>query len=84
MFIYVLQGSGSVMPEHSVISKKQAILFHKGNQLIVKAADNGMRFLLLAGRPLKEPIAWGGPIVMNTKAELKLAFKELEDSTFIK
>jgi hypothetical protein len=84
MFIYVLQGTGAVLPENSVISKKQAILFHQGNQLMVKAADTGMRFLLLAGRPLKEPIAWGGPIVMNTKAELKLAFKELEDSTFIK
>lgn len=84
MFIYVLQGAGSVMPEDIVISKKQAILFHKGNQLMIKAADNGMRFLLLAGRPLQESIAWGGPIVMNTQAELKLAFKELEDSTFIK
>ena len=51
---------------------------------MIKAADHGLRFLLLAGRPLQEPIAWGGPIVMNTQAELKLAFKELEDSTFIK
>ena len=84
MFIYVLQGTGAVLPENSVISKKQAIVFHKGKQLTVKADDNGMRFLLLAGRPLKESIAWGGPIVMNTQAELKLAFKELEDSTFIK
>jgi len=84
MFIYVLQGTGAVMPEDKIIAKKQAILFHKGNQLMIKAADHGLRFLLLAGRPLQEPIAWGGPIVMNTQAELKLAFKELEDSTFIK
>lgn len=50
----------------------------------VKAGPDGARFLLIAARPLKEPVAWGGPIVMNTQEELNLAFSELQERTFIK
>jgi len=54
------------------------------DELRVKAGPEGARFFLIAARPLQEPVAWGGPIVMNTQEELNLAFSELESKTFIK
>jgi redox-sensitive bicupin YhaK (pirin superfamily) len=51
---------------------------------MAKTFEKGIRFLLMSGKPLREPIAWGGPIVMNTEKELELAFEELENDTFIK
>ena len=59
-------------------------MFTKGDTFWAKAGPDGIRFILLCAKPLHEPIAWGGPIVMNTEAELELAFKELEKGTFIK
>ncbi|MCG6959913.1 pirin family protein, partial [bacterium BMS3Abin03] len=50
----------------------------------VQAGEEGIRFLLISGKPLKEPVAWYGPIVMNTQAELQKAFEELQNGTFIK
>lgn len=85
LFVYILQGEGyfgSVNDEF--ISEKHAILFNEGDDFIVKASNKSIRFLLLSGKPLKEPIAWGGPIVMNTQEELNLAFKELNEDKFIK
>ena len=85
LFIYILQGEGSFDPDSKeLISEKHAVLFNEGDIFWVKASSRGIRFLLLSGKPLKEPIAWGGPIVMNTKEELDLAFKELDETTFIK
>jgi len=85
LFIYILRGEGSFGPaSDEFISEKHAILFNKGNRFMVRATDNGIRFLLMSGQPLKEPIAWGGPIVMNTREELNLAFKELDENNFIK
>ena len=55
-----------------------------GEQVRISAGDEGARFLLVSGKPLREPIAWGGPIVMNTNAELQLAFDELQKGTFLK
>jgi redox-sensitive bicupin YhaK (pirin superfamily) len=52
--------------------------------IVVQAGAAGARFILLSGKPLMEPISWGGPIVMNTREELDLAFRELENGTFIK
>jgi redox-sensitive bicupin YhaK (pirin superfamily) len=54
------------------------------DEVIVKAGADGAKFLLIAAKPIKEPVAWGGPIVMNTEAELNEAFRELKDNTFIK
>ena len=59
------------------------VLFGKGDQIAVQAGDEGVRFLLVAGRPLKEPVAWYGPIVMNTQKELQQAFQDLQDGTFL-
>jgi redox-sensitive bicupin YhaK (pirin superfamily) len=51
---------------------------------VVQAGDEGIRFLLVSGKPIEEPVAWDGPIVMNTKEELRQAFRELDNHTFIK
>ncbi len=56
----------------------------ESDEVTVKAGPDGARFLLVAARPLQEPVAWGGPIVMNTQEELNLAFSELQNKTFIK
>jgi redox-sensitive bicupin YhaK (pirin superfamily) len=85
LFIYILQGEGYFHPNmKATISEKKAVLFNEGDTFWVKAATEGIRFLLLTGKPLKEPIAWGGPIVMNTKEELELAFREIDEGVFIK
>ena len=60
------------------------VLFEDGDELAATAGSSPLRLLLLTGKPLREPIAWGGPIVMNTQAELDLAFQELRDDTFLK
>ena len=65
------------------IPEKHAVLFNGGNTFRVKASNKGIRFLLLSGKPLYEPIAWGGPIVMNTAEELEQAFKDMEEETFV-
>ncbi len=85
LFIYILQGEGCLDPQSDVfIAEKHAVLFNEGDTFWVKASDKGIRFLLLSGKPLHEPIAWGGPIVMNTEEELKQAFFEIEEDKFIK
>ena len=63
---------------------RSLILFDRGDEVIVQAGDQGIRFLLVSGRPIEEPVAWYGPIVMNTKQELQQAFRELQEGTFIK
>ena len=60
------------------------MLFDSGDEITVTAGDEGVRFLLISGRPLEEPVAWYGPIVMNTKAELQQAYAELKNGSFIK
>ncbi len=85
LFIYIFHGEGAVGERgETAVAAKQAVLFSEGALLQVKAAKDGMRFLLAAGRALREPIAWGGPIVMNTQEELDTAFRELKNDTFIK
>ncbi len=63
---------------------RSLVLFDSGDEVIVQAGDTGIRFLLVSGQPLKEPVAWHGPIVMNTEEELRQAYAELHDGTFIK
>ena len=60
------------------------MLFDSGDEVIVQAGESGIRFLLVSGQPLEEPVAWRGPIVMNTDEELRQAYAELGDQTFIK
>jgi redox-sensitive bicupin YhaK (pirin superfamily) len=60
------------------------VIFGDGGRLRVEAGPKGARMLLVAGKPIREPVAWGGPIVMNTQAELRQAFSEYDDGTFLK
>jgi redox-sensitive bicupin YhaK (pirin superfamily) len=60
------------------------VLFDQGDQVEVQAGPEGVRFLLVSGRPLREPVAWYGPIVMNTQEQLRQAFEELNNGTFLK
>lgn len=78
---YVFEGSGYL--GDVLVTAQQCALFGEGDTVKVRT-DDGLRFLLVSGETLKEPVAWGGPIVMNTKEELARAFKELDEGTFIK
>jgi quercetin 2,3-dioxygenase len=62
---------------------RSLVLFDSGDEVTVQAGDEGIRFILVSGKPIKEPVAWYGPIVMNSQAELQQAFSELRQGTFI-
>jgi redox-sensitive bicupin YhaK (pirin superfamily) len=66
------------------VTNEELILFDDGEQIVASTTDEPVRFLLMSGKPLREPVAWYGPIVMNTQAELQVAFEELNHDTFIK
>jgi redox-sensitive bicupin YhaK (pirin superfamily) len=63
---------------------RSLVLFDRGDEIVVQARDTGIRFLLVSGKPIEEPVAWYGPIVMNTREQLQAAYAELRDGTFIK
>src|SRR6202142_4139614 len=63
---------------------RSLVLFDRGDEVIVEAGLEGIRFLLVSGKPLEEPVAWYGPIVMNNQAQLREAFDELQQGTFLK
>ena len=83
VFAFLILGE-AIIDAH-MISEKTAVLFGAGDSVSVEATpDHDLRFILFSGKALHEPIAWGGPIVMNTRAELDLAFEELRNGSFIK
>jgi hypothetical protein len=65
-------------------SNHSLVLFDKGDEIVVQAGPEGIRFLLVSGKPIKEPVAWYGPIVMNTQEQLRQAIAELRTGDFIK
>jgi redox-sensitive bicupin YhaK (pirin superfamily) len=81
-FVFIHGGEGTI--NGTPVANGALVLFEDGDELAATAGQTMLRLLLLSGRPLREPIAWGGPIVMNTQDELDLAFRELRDKTFIK
>jgi redox-sensitive bicupin YhaK (pirin superfamily) len=81
-FIYVINGNGIV--NDTPVENRTLILFDTGDEFSIRATENQVRFLLLTGKPLNEPVAWRGPIVMNTEAELETAFREYREGTFVK
>jgi redox-sensitive bicupin YhaK (pirin superfamily) len=98
-FAYIFAGSGQFRgasdpqevrtelgsePGGEILGNRSLILFDSGDEVVVQAGDEGIRFLLVSGKPIEEPVAWHGPIVMNTEAELRQAFSELQNGTFIK
>jgi len=66
------------------VDNRSLVLFDSGDEVTVQAGEKGIRFLLVSGKPLGEPVAWYGPIVMNTQAELREAFFEFQNGTFLK
>ena len=82
-FAYCISGSGEFAHE-APLSDRQAVLYSAGDEVRVRASEQPVRFLLLSGLPLGEPIAWRGPIVMNTNEQLREAFAEYQAGTFVK
>ncbi|HLG57838.1 MAG TPA: pirin family protein [Vicinamibacterales bacterium] len=78
----IVGSSGEALPD--MIGNRSMVLFDSGDEVVVQAGDEGMRFLLVSGKPIEEPVAWYGPIVMNTRQELQQAMDELNRGTFIK
>jgi redox-sensitive bicupin YhaK (pirin superfamily) len=76
-----VDGSDAVTRERT--GNRSLVLFDRGDEIVVQAGDEGIRFLLVSGKPIEEPVAWYGPIVMNTKQELQQALTELRNGTFI-
>jgi quercetin 2,3-dioxygenase len=77
-----VDGAEALIREHT--GNRSLVLFDSGDEVTVQSGEEGIRFLLVSGRPLQEPVAWYGPIVMNTQAELQQAMRELRDGSFIK
>ena len=72
------------MEREPFVKNRMLVLFEDGDEVVASTESEAVRFLLIAGRPLKEPVAWYGPIVMNTEQELEIAFEEYRQGTFIK
>lgn len=82
---YVIEGEGFFDPESSSPTKKENLIqFDEGEKISITAGDEAVRFLLITGKPIGEPVAWHGPIVMNSQEELQQAFEEYRNGTFIK
>ena len=84
-FAYVIGGEGTFdEKEGHHISNQDLVLFGDGSSIWVRSSGSGMRFLFFSGKPIREPVAWRGPIVMNTREEIRLAYKQFAEGTFIK
>ncbi|MBN2417239.1 pirin family protein [bacterium] len=86
-FVYCIEGDGEVAPgtgSGGRIADGELVLFTDGDAVTVSAGGRGVRFLCISGKPIGEPVAWRGPIVMNTQEELERAFEEYRNNTFIK
>jgi hypothetical protein len=82
---YVIDGSAAFAPDETTEHGNCSLLvFSDGDHIVVRTTSQPVRFLLISGRPLREPVAWRGPIVMNTEEELQTAFREYHDGTFLK
>jgi hypothetical protein len=85
VFAYVIEGKGHFDGRNeAIIGNGSLCLFADGDHILVSTDGEPVRFLLISGRPIKEPVAWYGPIVMNTDEELELAFEEFRSGSFIK
>src|SRR5207245_7176817 len=94
-FAYVFAGSGTFRDASHPravrnelgdydADNRSLVLFDAGDEVTVQAGDEGIRFLLVSGKPIEEPVAWYGPIVMNTEEQIRQAYSELRSGTFIK
>src|SRR6266478_5614612 len=78
------QAADANAPAKYDASNHSLVLFDRGDEIVVQAGDEGIRFLLVSGKPIEEPVAWYGPIVMNTQEQLQQAMAELQSGAFIK
>jgi redox-sensitive bicupin YhaK (pirin superfamily) len=78
------QAANANAPAKYDVSNHSLVLFDRGDEIVVRAGDEGIRFLLVSGKPIEEPVAWYGPIVMNTQEQLRQAAAELQNGSFIK
>lgn len=87
-FAYVIEGDGvfgtAGNGKPQTIGAETLVIFGDGDAVQATGGNEGMRFLLLYGKPIREPVAWYGPIVMNTREELRIAFEEYQNGTFLK
>jgi redox-sensitive bicupin YhaK (pirin superfamily) len=83
-FAYVFEGGARFSEGGPLVETEHLVVFGDGDGVTAVAGPDGARFLLVSGKPIKEPIAWGGPVVMNTEEELDTAFREIRSGTFIK
>jgi hypothetical protein len=84
-FAYIFEGSGRFDDQKATsVARENLILFSDGDQVAVRTEEEPVRFLLISGKPIGEPVAWRGPIVMNTQEELRVAFDEYRNGTFTK
>ena len=86
MFAYLFVGSGRFGASEKTAAARPGVLvlFDDGDEVTVEAGAAGARFLLVSGKPLREPVAWRGPIVMNTREELEQAWRDLDAGTFVR
>ncbi len=84
VFAYVIDGGGCFDPGDRLFGPENLVLFGEGDEVSITTNDMSVRFLLVSGKPIGEPVAWNGPIVMNTQEELTTAFAEDRNGTFIK
>lgn len=82
--VYVYDGVALFPGRDSFVRSEELVLFERGDQIEIRAGEDGVRLLLIGGKPLNENIAWKGPIVMNSDEELDLAFEEFYNGNFIK
>jgi redox-sensitive bicupin YhaK (pirin superfamily) len=83
-FAYIFEGEASFGKEKWRTGEEHLVVFGDGDAIQVRTEDDRARFLVASGRPLREPIAWRGPVVMNTDDELRQAFQEIREGTFVK
>jgi redox-sensitive bicupin YhaK (pirin superfamily) len=86
LFAYVIEGRGYFDSKWEDLIDAESLIVYgrEGSQIVVTSEEDSLRFLLVSGKPIGEPVAWYGPIVMNTQEELRLAFEEYEKGIFIK
>ncbi len=85
IFAYVIEGKGYFdQNQNKLIDAENLVIFENGDEVRIKTIDDNVRFLLISGKPIGEPVAWYGPIVMNTQEELRIAFEEYRNGSFIK
>jgi len=84
-YAYEIEGSNYFdFSRDCLIGPESLVMFDDGDQLMITTTNEAVRFLLVSGKPIREPVAWYGPIVMNTQDELRVAFEEYQNGTFIK